>query len=260
MPTSVLRLLQKWIQPLCLLWLFLTCAVLISAWRRRWRSFGAWLVPWTLMTVFSCTNLPSTLVYSLERPWQEAAHAVLPPCDAVVCLGGGAEPSPCEPTGFHLVDSGDRLTTALGALSSTHARELVLGGGSYKKNQQWHSEADAVKRWLDTANLTPVPVTSLGACSDTHDEAQKVAALCAERGWKQVLLVTSASHMNRAAATFRKAGVPVVCLPCNFHSSMIRIDDERSFWHPPHPETLQLFNIWCHEFAGWQVYRRRGWL
>jgi uncharacterized SAM-binding protein YcdF (DUF218 family) len=261
MTNDIFRLLQQWLQPLSILWLMMSAAVVWNGWRRRWRLFLGCLLPWTVLTLFACTPLPTTLLSPPERPWEAQARAPIPACDAVVCLGGGAEPSRVEPTGFHLVDSADRVTSALGAVSHAGARELVLGGGSYKQNGIWVSEADAVKRWLDTSKLSPVPVTSLGGCANTFDEATKVARLCGERGWRQVLLVTSASHMKRAEATFRKAGITVVCLPCNFHSSQVRKDDDRFvIWHAPHLHTLKLFQIWWHEFAGWHVYKRRGWL
>ncbi|HSH41759.1 MAG TPA: ElyC/SanA/YdcF family protein, partial [Arenicellales bacterium] len=38
----------------------------------------------------------------------------------------------------------------------------------------------------------------------------------AERGWRRVLLVTSATHMRRAVLAFRHAGVEVTPVPTDF--------------------------------------------
>ena len=53
---------------------------------------------------------------------------------------------------------------------------------------------------------------------DTADEAGAVAALARERGWKSVILVTSAWHMPRAARMFRWAGVPIEPFPVDYRT------------------------------------------
>ena len=256
---ALLQFLQDCLQPLSVVWLLITWSAGRQLWRRQWRAAVSWLLPWVVLTVFACTSLPSWLVYGLEKRWANVDFAALPSCDAVVCLGGGAQPSLTEATGLHFSGSADRVATALQALASGKAKELVLGGGGFQQEGSKLMEADAVKAWLDRNKLSLAPVTSLGYCANTRDEATKVATLCAERGWKRVLLVTSAIHMARAEATFIKAGVNVTCLPCNFHSSQLRTGS-RSTLHLPHTAELEHFYIWCHEVAGSQVYRWRGWL
>lgn len=259
MSASFLRFFEDWLQPVPIVWLLLTWGAVRQGWRRHWRAAAGWLLPWLILTVSTCTLLPSTLVYSMEKRWADTDLKSLPQCDAVVCLGGAAEPSLHEATGFHLSKSGDRITTALSGVAACNAKELVLSGGGYENLGHWLSEADAVKGWLDTSKLSPAPVTSLGICANTRDEATKVAALCAERGWQRVLIVTSGIHMTRAEAAFKKAGVPVSCLPCNFQSSQLRVGT-LSVIHLPHSGGLDLFKMWWHEFVGLQVYRWRGWL
>ena len=56
---------------------------------------------------------------------------------------------------------------------------------------------------LATWKTNELEVISLGGCKHTRHEAEKVAKLAQERGWKRVLLVTSASHLKRAAGVFR---------------------------------------------------------
>jgi uncharacterized SAM-binding protein YcdF (DUF218 family) len=107
--------------------------------------------------------------------------------------------------------------------------------------------------------MTTVPVHSLGICADTHDEAEKVAALAAEQKWTRIALVTSASHMTRAKATFEKAGVPVVPVPCNYNSQQMR--QERPYWiKTPDVNGYGYFEGWMHEVIGTWVYRWRGWI
>ncbi len=122
-----------------------------------------------------------------------------------------------------------------------------------------HSEADAAGDFLRAHVGLKTDIHSLGICSDTHDEAVKVADLMQKRGLTQLLLVTSASHMPRSLAVFRKAGVNTIPVPCNYTSSLNRVGG-RYWLHLPHVQGFESFNGWLHEIVGYWVYRWRGWV
>lgn len=246
-------------QPLCLVWLLLAGWLVHACWRRRWRSAVLPGLAWLLLTAFTCTPLASVLISTLEDKHSRVVSFDLLPADAIVCLGGGAEPSVSEPSGFHLKASGDRLSTALALWQGGKAPLLVLGGGGYRDKGTLLSEADRVAEALKPLSGESRSILSLGVCADTRDEALKVASLLKERGWKRILLVTSAYHMPRAFGTFQKAGVPVEAVPCNYLSSMNRVG-ELHWLHLPHADGLVVVNTWLHEILGAWHYRRQGWL
>jgi uncharacterized SAM-binding protein YcdF (DUF218 family) len=246
-------------QPLCLAWLLLAGWLVQACWRRRWLQAALPALAWLLLTAFTCTPLASVLVSGLENQHARVVMADLLPADAIICLGGGAEPSTMEPSGFHLKASGDRLSTALALWQGGKAPLLVLGGGGYRDNGPLLSEADRVAEALKPLAGVSGAVLSLGVCADTRDEAAKVASLAKERGWKRLLLVTSAYHMPRAFGTFQKAGVAVEAIPCNYLSSLNRVG-ELHWFHLPHADGLVVFNTWLHEVLGTWHYRRQGWL
>lgn len=257
--TRVLKTIISFIEPVGMSWLTLTALLLWLAWRKRFHLAGLIAVPWLLMTAIFCTPLPSVLLATLERPWVKVDVAGLPDVDAVVSLGGVGEPSKLEITGFHFTRGTDRVMTAVELVRRGKAGTLVLGGGGYGDEKAWLSEADRLKSWVDSWSLLKNPALSLGVCADTHDEALKTAAMVSERGWKRIILVTSASHMNRAEATFRKAGLDVVCAPCNVISSVFR-EQQLSWFHAPHHSGMEVFGIWFHEILGILAYRMRGWI
>ena len=242
-----------------LAWLALTALLICLIWRRSMRQALLLGVPWLLITLVVCTPLPSVLLASLERPWVGTDLSALPAADAVVSLGGAGEPSSREFVGFHFGRGADRLMTAVELVRRGKADTLVVGGGGYGSVGKWVSEADAAKRWIDSWGTLRNPVVSFGVCSDTHDEALKTAALAKERGWKKIILVTSASHMTRAEATFKKAGVEVTCAPCNILSTVF-LEDKLDWFHAPHHGGMEKFAVWFHEFLGWLAYRWRGWV
>lgn len=248
------------LQPLGFVWLLLTLWLMSLGLRRRWRTAAMPAIIWALLTLITCTPFSSRLLAGLEDQYPRVTIADLQPADAIICLGGGAEPSLTEPTGMHLKVAADRLATALTLAAERKAPVLVIGGGGYPFRGETLSEAEATTAHLRRHVALPAEVVSLGLCSDTFDEAKKIAALAAARGWKRLLLVTSANHMPRAAAVFGKIGGPeVVPVPCNYQSSFNRPVDIR-WLHPPFASGFEIFGAWFHETIGSWIYRRRGWI
>ncbi len=83
--------------------------------------------------------------------------------------------------------------------------------------------------------------------------------LAKQKGWKKILLVTSAYHLPRSIGTFEKQGLELVPVPCNYLSSVNRIGDLH-WLHLPHSGGFLIFATWFHELLGTWMYRWRGWL
>lgn len=262
---SFLRQLLLLLEPLGFLWLCLLVLTLLLCWKRLWRFAVASGALAILVFAVGATDLPGSMLRSLEREFAAVDVKQLPAADAVVMLGGGIEPSRYEAGGFHLTRAGDRLLMAVEMMRLGKAPVLVLGGGASELKGEMQVEADMVRDWiidwhlLEVEGRSTAEVLSLGRCCDTHDEAVKVRALAEARGWKRVLLVTSASHMRRALATFRTAGVSAEPVPCNFMTTLSTSDSSVGFT-VPHYRGLEKISIFLHEQIGWLEYRRRGWI
>ena len=253
---SFLKSCVELLQPLSLLWIGL---LLFAWWLRRQQQPKAakrCLFLWLFMTVSCCISTGNRVLATLENPWRDITTRwpTLPQADAIVCLGGGIEPSHLEIIGLNMQENSDRPTTAIELLRRGKATRLILGGGGRPGEI---AEAEAVKTWILQWQLTQAEVTSLGVCADTHDEAVKVTALAKAGNWKRILLVTSASHMKRASAVFEKTtGIEVVPVPCAFLTKR-----KPTEWvHLPEPTEFQDFANWFHETMGWFVYKARGWI
>jgi uncharacterized SAM-binding protein YcdF (DUF218 family) len=249
---SALNLLN----PLGLVWAGLLLLLLSLIWRQlKGHAILAGGL-WILLTVSTCFPFWGLRLSALEDPWRGIAGRwdALPMADAIVCLGGGASISPQEVVGVNLFSAGDRPVTAVELLRRGKAPRLLIGGGG---SPDKGNEADAVKAWLALWQLSTAEITSLGKCLDTHDEAEKVATLARQHGWKRILLVTSDSHMKRAQAVFQKScGIEIIAVPCAFES-----DGEITEWmFLPNPGELDAFAVWFNEVLGWWAYRARGWI
>ena len=253
------RATLKLLEPVGLVWLALL-AITFLLWRRRHRGFAACTTALALFVwVIGGTNLSDMLLRALEEPYAGVKIEELPAADAIIVLGGALEPSSFEAGQLHLSAAGDRVMMALELLRLQKATALCIGGGAVRVNGEMRSEADCARAAIVERKLTTAEVFSLGVCEDTHDEAQRVLALARKQGWRRLLLVTSAWHMRRAAATFQTAGLDVIPAPCNFLSSL-------STGHSPFPIKLPghagfvRTSVWIHEQIGWLEYRRRGWI
>jgi uncharacterized SAM-binding protein YcdF (DUF218 family) len=78
------------------------------------------------------------------------------------------------------------------------------------------------------------------------------------RGFTSALLVTSGTHMPRAMATFRRAGVPVVASTTDVH--VVDADYTDPFRWLPNVDALKMTTTAMREWLGYVVDRARGYL
>ncbi len=247
------------LEPVGFVWALLLVFTLVYLHKRRWRTALVTGVPMAILYLVGATDFPGALLRSLERPYANVDIAALPQADAIVMLGAGAHPARLEVAQMHLTGAADRLVMALELSRLGKAPTLVLGGASMPFPEGDRLESETVRSWMVERHLAQGEVIALPACADTHDEAVFTAKIARERGWKHLLLVTSANHMRRASATFRTAGLHVTPAPCNFLTDL----SEAPLWDPPGVPRHGGFakaSTWLHEIVGWFEYRRRGWI
>lgn len=282
-------------EPVGAVWLLMALAVTWLLWRRQWRS-ALWLgLPTVLLFFVGSTSVAEMLVGAEEKPWvagQKAAglgrdalprvpanrkvgptnspSSQLPapnsfqlsappaPADAVIALGGGQRVSDHDVLGFAVSDGGSRVLTAIELVRSGQARTLVLGGSWPMPGQPNVPSMSVVQDWVISWGLTMGPVTNLGICFNTHDEAVAFRKLAPSQGWLRVLLVTSALHLQRSEALFRKQGISVTPVAADFQVQ--GVSQDLPFSPFPRQHRLHLLTLYLHEKIGWWVYRVRGWV
>jgi uncharacterized SAM-binding protein YcdF (DUF218 family) len=247
------------LEPIGLTWFGMIVLTLWLAIKRQWGPalFAGLLV--VFMVIIGSTGLPGHLLGSLEKPYAGVQIEALPTADAIVLLGGGAAPSRYEAEGVHLTVAGDRLVMARELFRLGKAPVLLLGGNANKLDGVVRFEGVIVRELIATWGVPAEAIIPLGSNEDTHDEALKVRALAAERGWHRVLLVTSANHMRRASAVFRAQGLEVIPVPCNFLTNVATAPGMGGVAVPRYDGFVKVA-IWLHEEVGWWTYRHRGWV
>jgi len=93
--------------------------------------------------------------------------------------------------------------------------------------------------------------------ADTHGEALMVAQLLPSLGVDHVVLVTSRSHIRRAAGAFRAAGVNVIAAPAREDSPW---EFDWQLRYLPSVVGLDEASTVAHEVLGLAYYKLKGWL
>jgi len=255
---DLLRFFTPLLHPIGMVWFACLTGAALFAWRKR-KAPALALAAVALLISLMASGLSGSLLARLERPYVRESLADVPVCDAVIVLGGGISASGSDPLGFTFTDAGDRIVAAIEVVRQGKAPVLVLGGGYYHSGDDKVSDSSLVRRWIERWGLVTNEIVSLGVTHHTREEAVRVKELAGQRGWKKMILVTSAFHMKRTEAVFRTLGLDVVPVACDFNT-VGRPKPKPSFNPFPRPEGLGALDYWVHEQVGMMIYRLRGWI
>jgi uncharacterized SAM-binding protein YcdF (DUF218 family) len=248
------------LEPLGAIWFLMVLGVMALLLRRKWQGALSLMAPTLLLFLLGSTPLAEMLVGKAERPYAPGNVAALPQADAAVALGGTHRVSACDIYGFSVGQAEQRILAVAELVRLGKARTLVLGGSTQSISGKPGVPTMAlIQRWLVSSGLTTANVTNLGICANTHEEALQFRRLQDAEGWQRVLLVTSALHMRRAEAVFRKQGINVTPVACDFQ--VYGVSGASGFYSPfPSQHRLDLLSLYFHEKIGWWVYKWRAWV
>ena len=251
------KILTQLAMPLGLGGMLILIGALALAWRRGRLGAGLsfaglfWIWLWALPVVSEWVR------WSLEGRYAPLAIASLPSADAIVVLGGAVRGVVAPRLFPDLNAAADRVWHGARLFHAGKAPLVVLSGGRLPWAKAEGPEADAMARLLMDLGVPEDRVLLESRSGTTYENALETRRLLATRGIERVLLVTSALHMRRAAATFRAAGLDVVPAPTDYE---VDADPERTWLDfIPAAEALADSSRALKEYLGLLTYRWRGW-
>jgi len=200
--------------------------------------------------------MPGWLLASLERPFAVRDPRKLATADALVMLGGTITPSENDVFGFELNHAATRVVTAVELCRLGKANVLVISGLGSAAHPL--SEAELLRNWLSAWGMTNTPIHTLPPSAGMRDEALRLQTLATLRGWRRLIIVSSACHLRRAEAVYRRLGLDVTCVGCDYEGLIDNSQD--SVFLLPRGNRVRLFNRYCRERILWVVYRCRAWV
>ncbi|HEY7534092.1 MAG TPA: YdcF family protein [Nitrospiraceae bacterium] len=183
--------------------------------RLRWiriSSFGALIVLVTLSTPLVADLLSGTLEAWYPPPTVGPSDRY----DAIVVLGGGVnEKGTLRPTVELTSYSRSRTLCGVEWFEKGVAPKLLFTGGDNVVFGFGTKEAREMKRWAQRLGVPDLVILTEEDARTTYENATGAKRLL---GSASILLVTSASHLPRAAALFVKQGFQVTPAPCAYLS------------------------------------------
>ena len=216
------KLLSFATQPLAWVVVLLLGALLCMPARRAWGM----RLGWTALAVLLLQGwepLPDALLRQLEtRHAGPGADAKLQHYAGVVVLGGALEPAYVglarqQPA---LNDAAERMTASVTLLQQNPHLRLLFTGGEGELFGQGLSEAQRARIFFDSMGVPAQRIVYESASRNTYENAVFSAKLRGIDPAQPWLLLTSASHMPRALATFVKFGWNVTPYPVDFRTGL----------------------------------------
>jgi uncharacterized SAM-binding protein YcdF (DUF218 family) len=201
----------------------------------------------------STSAVANALTASVERSAVSTARPSLV-YDAVIVLSGGVDEALSRATGrLELNAAGDRVVAGFELLREGRARAILLSGGPVRPVVGARTEPELLASALVAWGIAPGRVVLETASRNTHENAVESARVAAARGWRSLLLVTSAAHMQRALGCFHKAGLAPDALPVDWRGERDLDED----WLP-RARSLRATEDALRELTGRVVYRLMG--
>ncbi|MFZ5863448.1 MAG: YdcF family protein [Nitrospirota bacterium] len=200
--------------------LILLLLALIASWRGRRKLLHACLI--TAFVIAYGLSLPPAarmLTGSIEQRYP------VPPAirggsgtstyDAVVVLAGGVH----RKGGLRMEDrlspeSLDRLVCGRALMTDRIAPRLILSGGNVDPFAEHTPEAEIMARTLQLLGPVPGEVRVEPRSRTTYENAVETSRILGPG--KRIALVTSALHMPRAMALFRRQDLTPTAFPCEY--------------------------------------------
>jgi uncharacterized SAM-binding protein YcdF (DUF218 family) len=205
-----------------------------------------------LLILMSYDGLPNLILRPLEYQYSPLLKE-LPEVKWIVVLGGGATSDPKIPITSQLeFPSLFRLIEGIRLHHSLSGSKMILSGGTvFGPAADGKVMADVtIALGVDSQNLILETVSR-----DTEQEAKYVQRFV---GIEPFILVTSASHMPRSVALFRKLGMQPIPAPTNYlavEKKEALIDPSQFF---PSSVNLTKMEIAIHEYLGLAWAKLRG--
>jgi len=249
------KVLDLFLAPLT--WGLLLMAVGGALRRRRARlAVGLQVLGWLTLYVFS-----TELMANVLQRWVEAdavsTYQRDTVYDAVIVLGGAVDADATERSGFPEYNAAvERILRGFELLREGKARVVLLSAGTLDTRPEAPVEADLFARQLEMWGISPERIIREGRSRNTRENAVQSERIIRERGWRRLLLVTSAAHMPRALGTFEAVGL---------RPDTLVVDARAHAWYPhgaccqPRASNLSVGTDALRELFGRFVYRLRGW-
>lgn len=228
----------------------------VSAGRLRRVAIGLAVTGVLALAVLGYSPLGSVLMRTLEDRFPQPDLSHVEPAGIIV-LGGAID----QNMGYarhtiHIAEGAERLTKGMELARRFPKADLIYTGGSnvlFGDNSR--SEAEDAKTLWTSLGIEPDRIKTEDRSRNTYENAVFTRDLVHPQPGQVFLLVTSAFHMPRSVALFRKAGFDIVPVPVDYQTLGNSADHRM---RAELGEGLHLVNVAVRDWIGLVAYRFTG--
>jgi uncharacterized SAM-binding protein YcdF (DUF218 family) len=170
-----------------------------------------------LLLVCGTPMVSRVLLATLEDQYPPVPIERLPDAQAIVVLGGTLRAPAAQGGHAQLTAASERILHGWRLYRAGKAPVILCSGGSLTGRGAPESEfmTDLLREWGIPADALMAETRS----RNTAENARFSWEMLSRKGWVRILLVTSGTHMPRAAALFRKTGFEVIPAAADYGGS-----------------------------------------
>jgi len=151
----------------------------------------------------------------------------------------------------------ERILEGISLVKRGIADKLLIAGGSGNPFDRSLSEARVLRTFALEFGLRDDQVLVEEVSRNTYESAVNATQIIRAGHYRQLVLITSAAHMSRAAAAFRKQGLFPQPYPVDFQTKGRGID---LFDFIPSVQAMDVMTEAVHELIGLVMYRLQGYI
>ncbi len=238
----------------------IVCICFLAAWatRNKRRRKLLFIAGFSLLFLFSNEFIANEVMNAWEIkavPFSSLDRTYT--VGILLCGTTRAEVGP--PDRVYIGSAADRINHTLQLYKTGKIQKIMIAGGSGRLIDIGTREAEDLKSLLQLMGVPEGDIFVENKSRNTHESAVLVASILQPMTRPgDCLLITSASHMRRSLATFRKAGWACKPFPVDFHGHVRKFDFDVLFI--PKVEAVTWWQAILKEWTGYITYWIAGYI
>ena len=237
-------------------WIFLVLSAgCLAAWAGQWPRAARFTLCLLLVLYYGFTTRPLTqaLVEPLETYYRPPASMPVGQ-DAIVIFVGSPKLQPyTERPTIVGTSNTDLLLCGLVYVRAGIAPKVVLTGDTPGEVNHTAAGMVVLQEWAVLLGYPKETIIADAQIAATHERARAIKQLLGSDN--RILLLDSAMHLPRSVAAFRKVGLTVTPIPCDYQMSTESWDLSDFV---PQGHNFKSSSSAVHEYLGLLTYRLRG--
>lgn len=229
---------------------FILILVCYSAWsiiNRKFHHGLSFMFIGLLAWALSISPVSDAMLRPLETEFKISDYSE---GDVIILLGAGVHNNVPDLTGYGVPSRNmlPRIIAGIRLQKELNLPLIVSGRGNDQKN---NSTKAVLIRYLSDLGVSRGQIIIENKSKDTFENARYSSEICKEKGFKNPILITAASHMKRSVLCFKREGYQVIPFPVDFYTW----NGKKYKWKSFLPDDYRKSSIALHEYFGLLFYR-----